>query len=73
MDVRTERFDGDVGQDGRSKALERFKVDPEKRVLLATIHSGGVGLNITQANHVFFCDRWYDPTTVLRCIKWCVC
>ena len=72
MKVRTERFDGDVGQDGRSKALERFKTDPDKRVLLATIHSGGVGLNITQANHVFFCDRWYDPT-VLRCAKRGVC
>jgi len=26
-----------------------------------TVQSGGVGLNIVQANHVAFMDRWYNP------------
>ena len=23
---------------------------------------GGVGLNLVEANHVLFCDRWFNPT-----------
>jgi len=26
-----------------------------------TVHSGGTGLNIACANHVYFMDRWFDP------------
>ena len=36
--------------------------------LLATVHSGGVGLNIVEASTVVFCDRWPNPTTHAQAI-----
>ena len=59
--VRCARFDGDDSQDGRVRELKRFKSDPGVGVLLATVHSGGVGLNIVEANRVIFCDRHLNP------------
>jgi SNF2 family DNA or RNA helicase len=29
--------------------------------LLVSVQSGGVGLNIVEANHVAFLDRWFNP------------
>ncbi|KAL7563119.1 hypothetical protein ACA910_012302 [Epithemia clementina (nom. ined.)] len=55
------RFDGDVSTQQKNAELERFKLDPTCRVLLMTVQSGGVGLNITQSNHIAFLDRWFNP------------
>jgi len=55
------RFDGDVDRQTKDEELERFKNDPECNVLLASIVSAGVGLNIVEANHVLFLDRWFNP------------
>lgn len=56
------RFDGDVVPETRNAELDRFKNDPSCRVLLATVQSGGTGLNIVEANNVCFMDRWFNPT-----------
>jgi len=56
------RFDGDVDPKVRNIELERFKTSPCCRVLLATVQSGGTGLNIVEANNVCFLDRWFNPT-----------
>lgn len=56
------RYDGDMNHAERRKELERFKADQSCRVLLSTVHVCGTGLNIVQANHVFFVDRWFNPT-----------
>jgi SNF2 family DNA or RNA helicase len=50
------RFDGDLGPVKGNESLEDFKTNPRKRILLATVQSGGTGLNITQAVSVFFFD-----------------
>ena len=55
------RYDGDVGKEVRTRDLQRFKTSSACRVLLATVQSGGTGLNITEANHVCFLDRWFNP------------
>jgi SNF2 family DNA or RNA helicase len=55
------RFDGDVVPEARNADLDRFKSDPSCRVLLATVQSGGTGLNIVEANNVIFFDRWFNP------------
>ena len=55
------RFDGDLDKSTSLAELERFKSDPNCKCLLATVQKAGVGLNITQANHVLFCDRWFNP------------
>jgi len=55
------RFDGDLPRDSSIMEFERFKNDPNCRILLMTVQSGGVGLNIVEANHIAFLDRWYNP------------
>jgi len=55
------RYDGDVSKEARTNDLERFKTSSTCRVLLATVQSGGTGLNITEANHICFLDRWFNP------------
>ena len=60
------RFDGDLGPEIRSAELRRFKEDADCKVLLMTVQSGGVGLNIVEANHVAFLDRWYNPFVHLQ-------
>eukprot|EP00542_Grammatophora_oceanica_P006766 CAMPEP_0194067378 /NCGR_PEP_ID=MMETSP0009_2-20130614/86522_1 /TAXON_ID=210454 /ORGANISM="Grammatophora oceanica, Strain CCMP 410" /LENGTH=470 /DNA_ID=CAMNT_0038720397 /DNA_START=102 /DNA_END=1514 /DNA_ORIENTATION=- len=61
MKVKAKRFDGDVDAETRQRDLTEFKTDPDCRVLLATVAAGGVGLNIVEANHVVFLDRWFNP------------
>ena len=63
-----ERFDGDVDADEKAAALRRFQAATGPRVLLATVQSGGVGLNIVVANHVIFCDRWFNPCMMEQAI-----
>ena len=30
------------------------------------MHAGGVGLNLTRASHVIFCDPWWNPFVELQ-------
>lgn len=61
LGIECARFDGDVTPQERSKELARFKRLPKCRILLASVQSSGVGLNIVEANHVAFIDRWFNP------------
>ncbi|AHB88253.1 helicase SNF2 family [Thermosynechococcus sp. NK55a] len=46
----------------RELMVERFQHDPEApRVFILSLKAGGVGLNLTRANHVFHYDRWWNP------------
>ena len=62
MGLDVARYDGDLKHDARREQLEHFKSEGSCRILLATVHVLGTGLNIVQANHVFFVDRWFNPT-----------
>jgi hypothetical protein len=61
LGIECARYDGDIGKKEREKELDKFKTTMTCRVLLATVQSGGTGLNITEANHVLFLDRWFNP------------
>ena len=61
LEWKCARFDGDVSTQTKNEELRRFKTDPSCRVLLMTVQSGGVGLNITEGNHIAFLDRWFNP------------
>jgi len=43
--------------------IEAFQ-DPETEpsVFILSLRAGGVGLNLTRANHVFHFDRWWNPS-----------
>jgi SNF2 family DNA or RNA helicase len=40
----------------------RFQEDPyAPHIFVLTLGTGGLGLNLTAANHVFHFDRWWNP------------
>lgn len=46
----------------REEMVDRFQQDPQApRILILSLKAGGVGLNLTRANHVFHYDRWWNP------------
>jgi DNA repair protein RAD5 len=48
------RLDGSCSQKQRGKALKLFASTSEKpRIFIISLRAGGVGLNLTSANHVF--------------------
>jgi len=61
LGIECSRFDGDVDKDQRKRDLQLFKQSDSSNILLATVQSSGVGLNIIEANHVGFIDRWFNP------------
>ncbi|WVR07134.1 hypothetical protein IAU60_004175 [Kwoniella sp. DSM 27419] len=61
--IRWLRFDGSMSQAQRAATIDEFgkksKVK-EPVVLLISLKAGGVGLNLTMANHVFMMDTWWN-------------
>jgi SNF2 family DNA or RNA helicase len=53
------RLDGSTNN--RGAVVENFQNSAEARVFLLSLHAGGVGLNLTRADHVIFCDPWWNP------------
>tara|TARA_Y100001968_G_scaffold45599_1_gene35704 strand:+ start:83074 stop:86241 length:3168 start_codon:yes stop_codon:yes gene_type:complete len=46
----------------RQAMIDRFQQDPRgPQIFLLSLKAGGVGLNLTRANHVFHVDRWWNP------------
>ena len=45
----------------RKDIIERFQGDGYVPFLVLSIKAGGVGLNLTAANHVIHFDRWWNP------------
>ncbi|KAM3114820.1 DEAD/DEAH box helicase [Phormidesmis sp. 146-33] len=46
----------------REEMIDRFQQDPQgPRIFILSLKAGGVGLNLTRANHVFHFDRWWNP------------
>ena len=45
----------------RDKMVERFQSDNGPSIFLLSLKAGGTGLNLTNANHVFHYDRWWNP------------
>ena len=54
---------GGVAKKQRDRMVERFQdADAQSpRIFLLSLKAGGTGLNLTQANHVFHFDRWWNP------------
>lgn len=46
----------------RDTMIQRFQEDPAgPPIFILSLKAGGLGLNLTRANHVFHFDRWWNP------------
>ncbi|GAA3410217.1 DEAD/DEAH box helicase [Paenibacillus hodogayensis] len=45
----------------RDRMIARFQEDRDCGIFLLSLKAGGIGLNLTAANHVFHVDRWWNP------------
>ena len=52
---------GRMSTAARDDAVALFAADPRRRVLVASLRAGGLGLNLTAASVVFHFDRWWNP------------
>jgi SNF2 family DNA or RNA helicase len=53
---------GGTSKKNREEMVDRFQSDPQApRIFILSLKAGGVGLNLTRANHVFHFDRWWNP------------
>ncbi|KAI7089867.1 hypothetical protein KC356_g2039 [Hortaea werneckii] len=53
-------YSGKMSHDSREKAVREFETDPTKRIMLASLKSGGLGLNLTMASKVICLDPWWN-------------
>jgi len=53
------RIDGSTRD--RGGVVDRFQSADGPPILLASLKAGGVGLNLTAADHVFILDPWWNP------------
>ncbi|MGV9200264.1 MAG: DEAD/DEAH box helicase, partial [Promethearchaeia archaeon] len=52
---------GGTSQQKRDKMVTRFSRENGPRIFILSLRAGGLGLNLTRANHVFHFDRWWNP------------
>ncbi|MEM8808892.1 MAG: DEAD/DEAH box helicase, partial [Cyanobacteria bacterium P01_G01_bin.38] len=53
---------GSTSKQKREEMVDRFQQDPNgPKLFILSLKAGGVGLNLTRANHVFHFDRWWNP------------
>ncbi len=62
LDLEALFLHGGTPQGRRDQLVDRFQSgDPSCPVFVLSLKAGGVGLNLTAANHVFHYDRWWNP------------
>ncbi|MEC0234554.1 DEAD/DEAH box helicase [Paenibacillus kribbensis] len=59
-------LNGSTSKTARDRMIDQFQshtLPPEEQpsVFILSLKAGGVGLNLTAANHVFHFDRWWNP------------
>jgi hypothetical protein len=56
-----ERIDGSMTAISRQSAVEAFNSSVGARIMLLSLRAGGLGLNLTIANHLFLVDMHWNP------------
>jgi hypothetical protein len=59
LGARYLRLDGDTRD--RKAVVDEFQSTSGPPVLLLSLKAGGIGLNLTAADHVFLMDPWWNP------------
>ncbi|MBC7397111.1 MAG: DEAD/DEAH box helicase [Bdellovibrionales bacterium] len=58
------RLDGSTKN--RGDVVDEFQNSDTPTVFLLSLHAGGVGLNLTRASQVIFCEPWWNPFVELQ-------
>jgi len=66
-----ERIDGSKSLSHRRRAIQSFRSNPSCTVLLASIGSAGVGLDLTVANHVHLMEPQWNPMAEEQALDRC--
>jgi superfamily II DNA or RNA helicase len=64
--LRYEYLDGATRD--REARVRRFQTDPGLQLFLVSLKAGGLGINLTAAEHVFLLDPWWNPATEAQAI-----
>ncbi|MBA2938387.1 DEAD/DEAH box helicase [Paenibacillus sp. CGMCC 1.16610] len=54
-------LNGSTPKQERDKMIDKFQGADGPGIFILSLKAGGVGLNLTAANHVFHFDRWWNP------------
>ena len=54
-------FHGSVAVSKRKKIINQFQSENYVPFMVLSLKAGGIGLNLTEANHVVHFDRWWNP------------
>ncbi|PIE03613.1 MAG: ATP-dependent helicase [Acidobacteria bacterium] len=52
---------GGIPQKKRQEMVDHFQSEDGPGIFILTVKTGGTGLNLTAASHVFHYDRWWNP------------
>jgi SNF2 family DNA or RNA helicase len=52
---------GSQSKKKRDELIDSFQNDPKHKIFILSLKAGGVGLNLTEANHVIHYDLWFNP------------
>jgi superfamily II DNA or RNA helicase len=52
---------GETSRSMREELIAKFMEPNGPKIFVLSLKAGGVGLNLTRANHVFHVDRWWNP------------
>ncbi|KAI9821629.1 MAG: hypothetical protein M1827_002210 [Pycnora praestabilis] len=55
-------YHGKMSHSGRDKAIQEFKNNADKMIMIASLKCGGVGLNLTMASRVICIDLWWNSS-----------
>ena len=62
------RIDGSVASSERAEQVRHFQEEEGAQLLLLSLKAGGVGLNLTAADHVFLFDPWWNEAVERQAI-----
>ena len=67
--IKFVRLDGKCSNKKRAQILTQFLEDDDTTVLMISLMLGGVGLNLTRANHVLLVEPWWNPGVEIQAIE----